>query len=171
MELTVKSKNFRRFLIALILVILSPVIFLEGLSIYSYLRFALMPSATEQLLDFVEIPRDTELPRKNPQATYAYSIDAYNTDYHPVENILTHRFPVGTSKQEIEKFSTKHSCSVGTEKIICSFEGVWYPPMSSSFFFPFGFVAGCSDSVYLTFSFDTSNKLDDIEIVGVTNCV
>lgn len=166
-----KSKKLRRFLLALILVILSPVILLEGFSIYSYLRYALMPSATRQLLDFVELPRDTELPRKNTQAAEAYSTDAYNTDYHPVENILIQRFPVGTSKQEIEQFSTQHSCTVGSNKIICSFEGVWYPPISSSFFSPIGFLAACSDTVYLTFSFDTSNNLDRIEIVGVTNCV
>jgi len=167
----VKSKKRRRFILALVFVILSPVVFLEGVSIYSYLQFALMPSATERLLDLVELPRDTELPRKNPQATGAYSTGAHNTDYQPVEIILTQRFPAGTPKQGIEQFSTKHSCSVGTEKIICSFEGVWYPPISSVFFSPIGFIAACSDNIYLTFSFDASNRLDGIEIIGVTNCV
>lgn len=166
-----KSKNLRRILLALILVILSPVILLEGLSIYSYLRYATMPSASEQLLDFVEVPRNTVLPRKNLQVTDAYSTSAYNTDYHPVENILMQRFPVGTLRQELEQFSTKHGCILGSDKIICSFEGVWYPPTSSSFFSPIGFLAACSDTVYLTFSLDTSNKLAEIEIVGVTNCV
>ena len=113
-----------------------------------------MPSATEQLLDFLEVPRDTELPRKNPQVTDAYSTNAYNTDYHPVEDILTQRFPAGTSKQEIEQFSTKHSCTVGTEKIICSFEGVWYPSISPEIFSPIGFIVACADNVYLTFSFN-----------------
>jgi hypothetical protein len=166
-----KSKKLKWLLIALIIVLLSPVILLEGLSIYSYLRYKTMPSASEQLLDFVEIPKDTVLPRKNLQATDAYSTDAYNTDYRPVEDILIYRFPAGTSRQEVEQFSKKHDCTLGSDKIICSFEGVWYAPMSSSYFSPFGFLAGCSDTVYLTFSFDPSNMLNDIEIVGVTNCV
>ena len=166
-----KSKKLKWFLIALIIVLLSPIIFLEGLSIYSYLRYKTMPSASAQLLDFVEIPRDTVLLRKSTQGTDAYSTNAYNTDYRPVEDILINRFPIGTSRQEIEQFSKKHGCTLGSDKIICSFEGVWYAPMSSSYFSPLGFLAGCSDTVYLTFSFDPSNKLNDIEIVGVTNCV
>jgi hypothetical protein len=166
-----KSKKLRWFLLALIFVLLSPVILLEGLSIYSYLRYRTMPSASEQFLDFVEIPRDTVLPRKGLQVADAYSTDAYNTDYRPVENILAKRFPVESSRQEIEQFSKKHDCTLGSDKIICSFNGEWYAPMSPAYFSPFGFLAGCSDTVYLTFSFDTSNKLVDIEIVGVTNCV
>ena len=121
-----KSKKLKWFLIALIIVLLSPVIFLEGLSIYSYLRYKTMPSASAQLLDFVEIPRDTVLLRKGTQVTDAYSTNAYNTDYRPVDDILIKRFPVGASRQEIEQFSKKHDCTLGSDKIICSFEGVWY---------------------------------------------
>ena len=161
-----RSKHFRRFLLALIFVVLTPFILLEGVSIYSYLRFALLPSATKQVLDFAGLPRDTKLPTRDPKAT-----DAYNTDYQQVQNGLTQRFPAGTSKQEIEQFTTINGCRGGTDKIICSFEGVWYAPGSSEYFSPIGFLFGCSDTVYVTFSFDAGNKLAGIEITGVTNCV
>jgi hypothetical protein len=166
-----KSKKLRWLLSILLLVVLSPVLLAEGYSLYTYLRYAWTPSATEQLLDFAALPRDTELPRKASQVAGAFSGDALNTDYSHVESILAQRFPVGTSRQEIERFSAKHSCGVGAEMISCSFAGVWYPPTSPQFFSPMGFFASCSDAVYLNFSFDPSGKLDGIESFGATNCV
>ena len=167
-----KSKKLGRFILFTVsFLILAPLVWVEGVSIYSYLQFTLMPSSTEQLLDFAQVPRNTELPRKNFKVTDAYGTDAYNTDYHPVENILSQRFPVGTPKQEIEKYSTKPTCRVGIQEITCSFNGVWYPPFSPLYLTPVGLISVCSDSVYLTFSFNTSDKLNGIKIFGSTNCV
>ena len=169
--LSVKTKKLRRFLLALGLVILSPVILLEGISIASYIRYAVTPSATRQLLDFVGAPRGLQLPRKNPQETGSYSADAFNTDYHPIESLLAQRFPDGTSQQAIERFTTGHSCYPGSGKILCSFGNAWYPAFSTGLLSPLGFISACSDNVYLTFSFDAASRLTGIEIIGSTNCV
>jgi hypothetical protein len=168
---SMKSKKLRRFLIAALFVALLPFIVLEGISIYSYLHFMFMPSATEQLLDFVEIPRNTELLGQNAQTTDVHRSSANLTDFQPVEAILVQRFPTGTSKQEVERFVAKQDCSLDNEKILCSFKSVWYPPYSSKLISPIGFIAACSNNVYLTFSFDSSSRLDGIKIIGVTNCV
>lgn len=161
-----RSKKLRTFLLALLLVILAPLILLEGISIYSYLRFRSGPSATEKMLVFAELPQDTKLPTREPNAT-----NAYNTEYQQVQESLTQRFPNETARQEIEQYTTKQLCTAGLEGIICRFEGVWYSPGSSAPLSPIGFLAACSDTVYVTFSFDKANKLAGIEIVGATNCI
>lgn len=167
-----KSKIPRRLLIVSVFVVFCPIVVLEGISIYSYLQFVLKPSATAQFLDFVEVPQNTELPRINVQATdYAYRTNAYHTDYQPVEIILTQRFPIGTPKQEIEQFTAKQSCKVGNEELLCLFKSTWYPSFSPVLISPIGFIAACSDYVYLTFSFDTFNKLKGIKVIGSTICV
>ena len=171
MELLVRSKNLRQILLALVIVVLSPVAILEGISIYDYSEFLAKPSASEQILAFVGLPQDTQLPRTDVQEATAYSNDALNTDYHPIVVFLTGRFPLGTSRHEIESFVAGQSCDGGAHQILCTFKNPWYPSTSLTFFSPWGLLAGCDDSVYLTFTFDPSDRLDGIEVFGATNCL
>jgi hypothetical protein len=118
-------------------------------------RSVLLPSATEELLDFAELPRETQLPQQDPKA-------AAGTDFHQVEESLLQRFPVGTPKQEVEQFVIKR-CHIKADSIDCFFSNKTYPSYSS--FVP------CIDDVILTFSFDASDKLIGIKIVGSTMCM
>jgi hypothetical protein len=138
----------------LILVLLIPIVLGVWAMLEPWARSVLLPSATEQLLDFAELPRDTQLPRQDPKA-------AAGTDFHQVEENLLQRYPVGTPKQEIEQFVNKR-CRINADSIDCFFSNKTYPSYSG---FP------CVDNVSLTFLFDVSNKLVEIKIVGSTMCM
>ena len=149
-----KSKYLKWIVRGLILVLMIPIVLGMWAMFEPWARSVLLPSATEQLLDFVELPRDTQLPRQDPKA-------AAGTDFHQVEESLLQRFPVGTHKQEIEQF-VKKRCPINTDSIDCFFSNKTYPSYSG---FP------CVDNVSLTFSFDASDKLVGIKIIGNTMCM
>ena len=150
-----KSKYLKWIVRGLILVFLIPIVLGMWAMLEPWARSVLLPSATEQLLDFVELPRDTQLPRQDPKA-------AAGTDFHQVEESLLQRFPVGTTKQEVEQF-VKKRCNINADSLDCFFSNKMYPSYSS--FVP------CIDDVSLTFSFDASGKLVGIKIVGSTICM
>jgi hypothetical protein len=149
-----KSKYLKWIVRGLILVLLIPIVLGAWAMLEPWARSVLLPSATEQLLDFAELPRDTQLPRQDPKA-------AAGTDFHQVEENLLQHFPVGTPKQEIEQFS-KTRCRINADSIDCFFSNKTYPHYSG---FP------CVDNVSLTFSFDASDKLVGIKIIGSTICM
>jgi hypothetical protein len=150
-----KSKYYKWIVRGLLLVLLIPIVLVVWSMLEPWLRSVLLPSATEELLGFVELPRDTQLPRQDPKA-------AAGTDFHQVEESLLQRFPVGTPKQEVEQF-IKNRCRINADSIDCFFSNKTYP--SYSRFVP------CIDDVILTFSFDASGKLVGIKIVGSTMCM
>jgi hypothetical protein len=76
-----------------------------------------MPSATEQLLDFVEIPRDTELPRKNPQATYDYSIDAITQITLQLKTFLLIVFQWELPNRKLRNFRQNTVVVLGPKKL------------------------------------------------------
>jgi hypothetical protein len=82
------------------LVLLIPLVLCVWVMFEPWARSVLLPSATEQLLDFAELPLDTQLPRQDPKA-------AAGTDFHQVEDNLSQRFLVGTPKQEVEQYAKK----------------------------------------------------------------
>ena len=159
-----KSKYFKWIVRGLILVLLIPIVLGVWAMLEPWARSVLLPSATEQLLDFAELPRDTQLPRQDPKA-------AAGTDFHQVEESLLQHFLVGTPKQEVEQFVKKRgeslalgqACRIYADSIDCFFSNKMYPSYSS--FVP------CIDDVSLTFSFDASGKLVGIKIVGSTMCM
>ena len=149
-----KSKYLKWIVRGLILVFLIPIVLGMWAMLEPWARSVLLPSATEQLLDFAELPRDMQLPQQDPKA-------AAGTDFHQVEENLLQHFPVGTPKQEIEQFANKR-CRINVDNIDCFFSNKTYPSYSS---FP------CVDNVSLTFSFDASDKLVGIKIIGNTMCM
>ena len=149
-----KSKYLKWIVRGLILVLLIPIVLGMWAILEPWARSVLLPSATEQLLDFAELPRDMQLPRQDPKA-------AAGTDFHQIEENLLQHFPVGTPKQEIEQF-VKKRCRINADNIDCFFSNKTYPNYSG---FP------CVDNVSLTFSFDTSDKLVGIKIIGNTMCM
>jgi hypothetical protein len=150
-----KSKYYKWIVRGLLLVFLIPLVLCVWAMLEPWARSVLLPSATEELLDFAELPRDTQLPRQDPKA-------AAGTDFHQVEENLLQRFPVGTPKQEVEQF-VKKRCRINAGSIDCFFSNKTYPSYSS--FVP------CIDDVILIFSFDASAKLGGIKIVGSTSCM
>jgi len=149
-----KSKYLKWIVRGLILVLMIPIVLGMWAMFEPWARSVLLPSATEQLLDFAELPRDMQLPRQDPKA-------AVGTDFHQVEENLLQHFPVGTPKQEIEQFVNKR-CRINADSIDCFFSNKTYPSYSG---FP------CVDNVSLTFSFDASDKLVGIKIIGNTMCM
>ena len=150
-----RSKYYKWIVRGLLIVLLIPLFLCVWAMLEPWGRSVLLPSATEELLDFAELPRDTQLPRQDPKA-------ATGTDFHQVEEIFWQRFPVGTPKQEVEQFAKKR-CRISADSIECFFSNKTYPIYSR--FVP------CIDDIILTFSFDTSEKLVGIKIVGSTMCM
>jgi len=148
------SKYLKWIVHGLILVLLIPIVLGVWALLEPWARSVLLPSATEQLLDFAELPRDTQLPRQDPKA-------AAGTDFHQIEENLLQHFPVGTPKQEIEQF-VKKTLPYKCRQHRLLFQQQTYPNYSG---FP------CVDNVSLTFSFDASDKLVGIKIIGSTICM
>jgi hypothetical protein len=150
-----KSKTYYWIVRGLLVVLLMPLLLVLWAMLEPWAQSVLLPSATEDLLAFAELPRATHLSRPDPNA-------AAGTDFQPVEARLFQRFPVGTPKAEIEQF-VHDRCRVSTERIECFFSNKTYP--SYSRWVP------CIDEVILTFSFEASGKLLDIQLVGRTLCM
>ena len=159
------KSNFSKWITrGLLVVLVAAIVLFVGAMLEPWARSVLLPSATKQLLDFAELPRDTQLPGQDSKA-------AADTDFHQVEESLLQRFPAGTSEQEVEQFikirseslALGQACHKNADSIDCSFNNKTYPSYSS--FVP------CFDSVSITFSFDASDKLLGIKIVGNTNCM
>lgn len=150
-----KSKTYFWLVRGLLVVLLIPLLLVLWAMLEPWGRSMLLPSATEDLLAFAELPRETQLSRPDPNA-------AAGTDFQPVVASLWQRFPMGTSKPEIEQFA-QNRCRVSADRIECFFSNKTYP--SYSRWVP------CIDDIILTFSFDPSGKLSDIQIVGSTMCM
>jgi len=159
------KSNFSKWITrGLLVVLVAAIILFVGAMLEPWARSVLLPSATEQLLDFAQLPRDTSLPRKDPKA-------AAGVDFQQVEKSLLLRFPLGTPRQAVEQFvkqrgesfATGQACRSNVDSLDCAFNNKVYPAYSSA--------VPCFDSVSITFSFDAAGKLLGIKIVGNTNCM
>lgn len=143
--------TFRQSVIGILIVIGLIIIGQVFLCVGGVIYEEIQPSATEQLLDFAELPLDMPLPLRDTHL-------AYRIDYSNVETLLYRRFPAKTSKQKIDDFiaSQGKRCDEKEHTLICRFKNQSFP---------------CTNTVGLMFSFDSTNRLDKIDIAGWSYCL